>query len=60
MRDICADLNLPVSAKIIAPRLEHPDYLPETAGELDIIIHAVLSELEERLFLCAPSRGKIL
>lgn len=51
LRALCADLDLPVSAAILEPKIDAP---PETAAELDILVHAVLTEIKSRLFLFVP------
>jgi hypothetical protein len=54
LTELCGNLDLPVSAAILAPKVDDP---PKTAGELDIIVHAVVTEIESRLFLFVPQHA---
>lgn len=51
--DECAALELPTAADIISNHIQEPD-LPKTAGELDLLIEVVQSELKGKLFLFVP------
>jgi hypothetical protein len=48
LKSLCEQVNLPVSAKLIEEKITD---LPKTDGELDILMHAVVTELNTRTFL---------
>lgn len=54
LTEICISLNLSVSAALIDGRI---DLLPQTPAELDILMHAVITELKSKLFLFVPSES---
>lgn len=51
LRELCERLDLPVSAALIESQVDAP---PQTDGELDLLIRAVITELKTRLFLFVP------
>lgn len=54
MEDIleeCRGLGLPISTELIANRL---DFLPQTSGELNVLIEAINAEFNSQLFLFVP------
>lgn len=52
LKEICDQLELPVSAGVMATALRHP---PNTAGELERIVQPAYIELKNQLFLFVPA-----